>query len=304
MKIRKKSNIDWETDCFHFRFEKAVDPEVAHNLEDVFREFLVEREAIHPCTCYEKSLQILPGRGDRTIRVAFGWFCDRCLTDLERIIEHRLPEVTSISVGSRASAYPPPDQRFREVRDKYALFEDGREIPVAAFRIRRSKITTGEFQSFTDATGYITTAEGRTDGSFRYDKTLEPIRPRDRGNVPVHNVSFDDAVAYCDWAKVRLPTEAEWLAAAIIDDRIMDRAQFRDFMFGASGRFEKEEHPDALELGMEWVLGDAPPGQAVVRTGPSYVRVVGWEEEISRYVWSDTAYDLMLGFRVCLRWPT
>jgi hypothetical protein len=51
--------------------------------------------------------------------------------------------------------------------------------------------------------------------------------------------------------------------------------------------------------GAEWVVGDALPGQAVVRSGPSYVRMIGWENRPNRYLWPCDTCDITLGFRVC-----
>jgi sulfatase modifying factor 1 len=101
------------------------------------------------------------------------------------------------------------------------------EVRISAFYLGVTEVTRGQFRRFVHADGYKTEAEKDGKGgsgwneekkNFEQDPKYTWLNPgfEQTDEHPVVNVSWNDAVAFCEWLTrvegqtFRLPTEAEW----------------------------------------------------------------------------------------------
>jgi formylglycine-generating enzyme required for sulfatase activity len=121
-----------------------------------------------------------------------------------------------------------PDAYDHEFVDKAAGRKEKHRVRITKpFFLSIHEVTRGQFRRFVNDTGYRTEADNDGKGGYGWNEQKGAFEPDPKftwqnagfdqtDDHPVVNVSWNDAVAFCQWLSrkegttYRLPTEAEW----------------------------------------------------------------------------------------------
>jgi formylglycine-generating enzyme required for sulfatase activity len=116
--------------------------------------------------------------------------------------------------------------------------DDAHEVELSEYEIGKYPVTVEEYEKYVE--------DGGPEPEEWDKQVLYP-------NRPVVGVSWEDAVAYCKWAKVRLPTEAEW-------ERAARGTEGRPYPWGGSWLDPTRANYDASETSAPTPVGIFPKG--------------------------------------------
>ena len=157
-------------------------------------------------------------------------------------------------------------------KDEYKLGDRGTPVTLGPLYVDKYEVTNGSYKKFCSEPGYTCPAPPAWDADYA-SKLFRPVI----------GVTWNDADAYCKWAGKRLPSDAEWEAAARGTDQ--RKYPWGSWMVpglanlggGSSehtadvGSFPVDVSPsgaaDMAGNAREWVSDDAPNGQKMVRGG-------------------------------------
>ena len=135
------------------------------------------------------------------------------------------PEMVQVEGGTSEIGAGPKGFAYDNERPRH-------RVDVSPFLIDRTPVTNEAYISFIEETGAEPPMYWERDGEGGWVRTAmgrsEQIDPR----LPVIHVSWKEADAFARWAGKRLPTEAEWEAAAAGASR--ERANLDELSFGCA----------------------------------------------------------------------
>ena len=138
------------------------------------------------------------------------------LTAVEKAkVTEKIPNMVRVEKGSFQMGDLFGDPKYRKALPEVPVHE----VELDPFEIGKYEVTVAEFRAFIKETGYLTSAEQPSGRPFPGNWQRMPYPQAD--NEPVLDVSWDDAIRYCNWVSRQggLPPAFDEKTGAILDEK-------------------------------------------------------------------------------------
>lgn len=297
--VHKHDSFDWEPAVIAVR-SRSTSATSKHTLFALLSQWLQDRSL--SCACYQVYLSVEIEESDLIV-IRCEWLCSTCLESFLGYVESIVPDVFEIHLGVATSQADAPiskadnEREYLCVPEKEVELESGEVVQTDQVTISRHPVSIDEYRIFANDSGYQTLAERCDDVENCYycNSVIAGWSEAEIARGTASCLCYLDAVAFCHFYGLRLPSEVEWLAAAVIEDGEISAKEYRERIPSIC------KSPTFLyTIGAE-VTGTLEDDQrCVLRRGPIGIRQEHWRERVggNRLVTPIDYYDCMTSFRV------
>lgn len=217
MRIVEEDLVDWEPLRMRFIFQKRVGASRHKTLVAFIDEWFATKAALWPAEREagarpQPSVEYLGASvvGQTAVETFANRMPAEWLQELADAVCSSFPDVDHLRLGLPLVG-PTERSGFKWMHvAKVEVTLHGRSITVGDVDVSLHHVSVGQFEEFMSETGYRPTRD-RLEGDGSLLSWLR-INFGRSPKVPAFGVSYDDAAAYCGWAALRLPSEAELYA--------------------------------------------------------------------------------------------
>lgn len=251
-----------------------------------------------PLECYVADVAT-----DGTVVVHIEWLCEKTIDIFADYIRKKGTNIKELVIGDEIDETMPTERvgleiQFIKIPQKIIYTETKTDVNVPSFEISKYPIAVSQYSKFARETNYKTTNEKKGYYLTYFDnELLIGLSKKKIESMAATCISYIDAIEYCKWAGVRLPSDIEWLSAAILDWK--NEYKSNDLSERLVQKYASKS--TALKnLSHEWTSEySAKSDSAYVREGPGYLLEKGWKKPRQRTKRPSDYTDLLLQFRVC-----
>lgn len=126
---------------------------------------------------------------------------------LSEVITNKYPKIKILILGEGSISLPKSDEIIWQRLEKSEIIDSDKTVSVGPCYISVNHVSIGQYFEFLDKTKYKTYVDKNANFIFRGSQIASPGKKAHQW--PVSYIAYEDALAFCEWAGCRLPSEVE-----------------------------------------------------------------------------------------------